>query len=166
MLEACRACGNQISTEASACPQCGHPHVGDPKPQQERRGMGCGGLFLGITITALVAATVFFIDAYNSAQGTSKIQAPKVRAISDIARKRIFWESVEAEDRADAEAEAKLGGPQNINTVENLKRFGQEKNKLQERYLADVMKNHKISEQQLDAISLEGLVKKWPMPPH
>jgi hypothetical protein len=37
----CSACGRQISTEAEACPQCGHPNRASPRAAAEPRCYAC-----------------------------------------------------------------------------------------------------------------------------
>ena len=57
----CENCGKEISSEAAACPQCGHPNKVPPPPQAPRRGMGCGSLLAilgGLALFGVVASMV------------------------------------------------------------------------------------------------------------
>lgn len=40
-LISCQACGNQISSAAEACPQCGHPNSAAPRRQRQPTGPSC-----------------------------------------------------------------------------------------------------------------------------
>jgi len=78
-------------------------------------------------------------------------------------RKEIFSEVVQAEDRANREAEAKfpLGGS---NARQQLERQSDYIHKTAKQYKQDIAKKHGLTEKQLTAISVEGLEKHWPMP--
>ena len=70
-LEPCRECGQQVSTEAAACPHCG---TRDPtgkvkqklQQQQKRATKGClmvgGGLFIFLAIIWVLSALGLFLD--------------------------------------------------------------------------------------------------------
>jgi zinc-ribbon domain len=68
-LVRCSECGNQISSEAHACPSCGNP-------LQSKKKSGCG-LFAVIAAIALTLGLVL-IGVNDTSKKTASVQMPKV----------------------------------------------------------------------------------------
>ena len=95
----CENCGKEISSEAAACPQCGHPNKVQPAPAPApRRGMGCGtGLLL---IVGLLFLGFVFNMAMNpptptettpKAASTVREPSEKEQAIAAINLTKLNW---------------------------------------------------------------------------
>jgi PAS domain-containing protein len=82
--------------------------------------------------------------------------------LSEEKRKKIWEESIHAEDKSFTEAEKAIPNPQ---SMDDLKRTGELQEKLNEKYNAEIIKRHNINKEILKEIQLEGLKKGWPIPP-
>jgi hypothetical protein len=97
---------------------------------------------------------------------------PEVKhGLSESKRKEIFRALVTAEDRAHADAQrmyplpdpSKPGYSQ-AKASEQVKKQAQAVNTLREKYELEVAKRFGLTQEQLKDISIEGLMKDWPMP--
>jgi len=99
-------------------------------------------------------------------------EKPEIKdSLTEIKRKEIFRAIVLAEDRADADAQRMYPLPDpgkpgcsQAKASEELKKQSQEYNNLMKKYESELAKQYKISQEQLNDISIEGLTKNWPMP--
>lgn len=82
--------------------------------------------------------------------------------LSEEKRKKIWEESIRAEDRSWAEAGMSISNPQ---AMEDLKRTAELQETLNEKYNAEIIKKYAINKEILKEIKIEGLKKGWPMPP-
>lgn len=97
---------------------------------------------------------------------------PEIRdGLPESKRKEIFRARVMAEDRADAEAQRLYPIPDPLDPEYSHTEAGAQVmkqaeaiNTLGRQYRADLSAQHGITEQQLQAISVEALEKNWPMP--
>lgn len=102
VLTACRACGHQVSKNASKCPQCADP---DPTGKTRRGALGLLWFFLGVP-TALIAAVVMFGETTSTPAVTA---AASVLPASDPGRlgytfKRASWTCRNAAEILEVEA--------------------------------------------------------------
>jgi hypothetical protein len=74
--------------------------------------------------------------------------------LSEESRKRLFSEVFQAERRATAEAGTTVPDS-------DFRRQGKLQSELAERYTAEVAEKHGLSREDLDAISIEGIIKGW-----
>ncbi|MFH1746193.1 MAG: hypothetical protein ABIG44_04030, partial [Planctomycetota bacterium] len=81
--------------------------------------------------------------------------------LTEEQRKKIYWELFEIEDKARREAERKVPNPK---TLEDFKRRANEFNKLHTRYLMQLLRKYKITDEQRVRIFVEGTQKNWPEP--
>ena len=77
--------------------------------------------------------------------------------LTEASRKRVFYELVQAEDRAYDEAQRKY--PSDWEKWRELERM------LENQYKDQLAARHGLTRAQLDAIGGEGLGKDWPLPP-
>lgn len=83
-----------------------------------------------------------------------------ISGLSEEKRKKIWEESIHAEDRSWAEAEKAMP---NSKSMEDLKLTYELRDKLNEKYNAEIIKKYNIDKGILKKIELEGLKKDWPM---
>ena len=89
-------------------------------------------------------------------------EGPQTRfGLTEPQRKRIYWELLEAEYRANMEAESQTPSTFHDLAEDIAKRAEQ----LRQRYIRDLLKEHAITQAQLDEITREGAIKLWPWPP-
>jgi len=78
-------------------------------------------------------------------------------------RRAIFAELVRAEDRAQREAD-RAYPPQRMKNRNNVKDYAELLQRLTKEYTDEVLRKHNLSEEQAQAISVEGITENWPMP--
>lgn len=81
---------------------------------------------------------------------------------SDTQRKQIFIELVGAEDRAMKDADEKFPIVA-TGTMDDLKKYANYNNERLEIYEAEIREKYGLTEEQESELSLEGLVKNWPL---
>jgi len=83
-------------------------------------------------------------------------------------RIKIFYDLVDAEDRAQAEANRLEPEPEQLEPEYSSKwkgwydRMDKLRSKFEEQYRDEVIKKHELSQEELSAITEEGLSKRWP----
>ena len=87
-----------------------------------------------------------------------------VTRIPEAQRQQIFTDSVMAERKAAQQAEMKYPIKPRI-TKDFIYAHTDEKNRLEEKYEQEVMIKYGISKDEMNKIGVEGLMKKWPLPP-
>ncbi len=102
-------------------------------------------------------------DATNGAvPSPTPSPGPPPTNLSLEERKAFYWELIEAQDRAVAEAEAAHPMDSDPPQVDEYVRLWLE---LTAKYESAVREKYDVSEAQADAIVEEGIVSSWPMPP-
>src|SRR5215213_10254831 len=64
----CPACGATVSSEAPACPHCGHPRPGMPVAPPPSRGISPGLLILGIVVVGALVVGLLGFGVYRVLQ--------------------------------------------------------------------------------------------------
>jgi len=102
-----------------------------------------------------------------SGQGTSGSQTSVPKPVVPVSltieqRKAFYWEIIEAQDRAVAEADAQYPMDADPPQVAEYVALWL---KLTEEYEAEVRRKYGLTPEQADAVIEEGIVNRWPMPP-
>lgn len=96
---------------------------------------------------------------------TAAKAGPKtINKLTDDSRRRIYFDLVRSQDRAEKEAEKQH--PTGSGSKSSAQKKAEYQAQLWEKYAAELMTKHNLNRKQLDDIVWEGITKAWPMPPH
>lgn len=109
--------------------------------------------------TPVTATDPLIESLLESIERGEAVRKQLASTLSEETRRRIFWELVEAQDRADRDATRRF--PPSLHFNEWAELVGL----LEDEYTEELAKAHGLNREQTDEIAVEGLLKGWPLPP-